>query len=144
MREFDHQIEEAMKERPVVPIDVVASVHSKDKMRVEHDVHHVLDDAAPVDTTGIGILDGTAQVQVTLPGTHDDLDDDDLNVYVICTYFPVVGKVPQISQGKIMRLRGKSPTGRFHVSTRRQSCTTRRFCCATPRWARRASTRTAT
>ena len=43
--------------------------------------------------------------------------DDDLTVYVICTYFPLVGKVPQIAQGKIMRLRGKSPTGpflRFH------------------------------
>ena len=67
MREFDHQIEEAMKERPVVPIDVVASVHSKDKMRVEHDVHHVLDDAAP-------LLDG---VVMRLLENHDA---NDINV----------------------------------------------------------------
>ena len=89
----------------------------------------------------VPLLHGDA---IPFPLDDDDLDDDDLNVYVICTYFPVVGKVPQISQGKIMRLRGKSPTGRFHVSTRGQSCTPRRSCCATPRWARRASIRTAT
>ena len=38
-------------------------------------------------------------------------DEDDLNVYVICTYFPMMGNVAQLSQGKIMRLRGRSPTG---------------------------------
>ena len=48
MREFDHQIEEAMKERPVVPIDVVADIHNKNKMQLEKDVHHVVDDAAPL------------------------------------------------------------------------------------------------
>lgn len=53
---------------------------------------------------------------IPLPLDADGLDADALDVYVICTYFPLVGKVPQISQGKIMRLRGKSPTGRFSVS----------------------------
>ena len=37
----------------------------------------VLDDAASVDTAGIGILGGTAQVRVTLPAEEDDdLADD--------------------------------------------------------------------
>lgn len=38
----------------------------------------VLDDAASVDTTGIGILGGTAQVSVSLPLSGDDDDDDDV------------------------------------------------------------------
>lgn len=40
----------------------------------DHD-RGVLGDAAPVDTMGIGILDGTAQVSVTVPGETEDDDD---------------------------------------------------------------------
>lgn len=48
----------------------------KDDAHTEDESLGVLDEAASVDTMGIGILGGTAQVSVSLPMTDDDSDDD--------------------------------------------------------------------
>lgn len=57
----------------------------------EDDTHGVLDESASLDTTSLGILGQTAQVQVTLPSNDDDddLDDDSVVDGEVTTQHPV-------------------------------------------------------